>query len=171
MKVLMTHSGKTAFGKNLVLKLWPKMRSANLISVFFYYQYLIIGLTSDFDFLHEERHECKQQSLVMGFLKKFSAQTSHFGPKNGTSSWLWICSKNFFEILRNERDQGVHGTDINGFPEKNCDLGQMSHFVPKIAPLHNSGYTLRIFDMKNYENYVNGFSEIFFLSKWVILDL
>ena len=26
----------------------------------------------------------------------------HFGPENGTSSKLWIGSKNFFEILHNE---------------------------------------------------------------------
>ena len=27
----------------------------------------------------------------------------HFGPKNGTSSLLWIGSKNFLKILQNER--------------------------------------------------------------------
>ena len=30
---------------------------------------------------------------------------SHFGPENGTSSWLWIGPKNFFEILQNEKGQ------------------------------------------------------------------
>ena len=42
----------------------------------------------------------------------------HFRPKNGTCSLLWICSKDFFEILHNESGQEVHGTYINGFPEK-----------------------------------------------------
>ena len=34
-----------------------------------------------------------------GLRKKIcSGQMRHFGPKNGTSSKLWIGSKNFFEI-------------------------------------------------------------------------
>ena len=29
----------------------------------------------------------------------------HFGPKNSTSLWLWIHSKNFYKILHNEKGQ------------------------------------------------------------------
>ena len=50
MKVLITlqYSAKTAekTGKNLVLKLWPKILSANQISAFFNQQYPINRLTS-----------------------------------------------------------------------------------------------------------------------------
>ena len=53
-------------GKNLVLKLLPKMLSNNHISVFFNCQYLISGLTSYFDFLHVDRQE-KEQGLLMDF--------------------------------------------------------------------------------------------------------
>ena len=46
-------------------------------------------------------------------------------------------------ILHNEWGQGVHGNYINGFSEKNSDLGQMDHFRPNSA--HNFGFALRIF--------------------------
>ena len=45
----LTFCKKCISGKNLVLKLWPKMLSDNQISVFFN-QYLINELTSDCDF-------------------------------------------------------------------------------------------------------------------------
>ena len=44
-------------GKNLVLRSWSKMFSANQISVFFNRQYLINGLTLTLTFLHVDRHE------------------------------------------------------------------------------------------------------------------
>ena len=56
-------------------------------------------------------------------------QVGHFGPKNCTSSQLWICCKDFFEILLNERGQEVvHGNYIYCFSEKNSHSGQMGHF-------------------------------------------
>ena len=61
----------------------------------------------------------------------------HFGPKNGMPSKLWIHSKDFFKILHNERDQEVHGTYINGFPEKILILVQMDYFGLKIAHCNN----------------------------------
>ena len=44
-------------GKNLVLKLWPKLHVANQISVFFNQQYLASGSTFESHFLHVDRHE------------------------------------------------------------------------------------------------------------------
>ena len=43
--------------KNLVLKLWPNIFSANDILVFFNHQYFSNRLIFDFDFLNENRHE------------------------------------------------------------------------------------------------------------------
>ena len=43
--------------KNLILKLWTKVLSANEISDFFNRQYFINRLTSDFDFFNVLRHE------------------------------------------------------------------------------------------------------------------
>ena len=37
---------------------------------------------------------------------------------------LWIHSKDFFEILHNERDQEVHENYINGFSGKKVILGK-----------------------------------------------
>ena len=41
------------------------MFPANEISVFFNNQYLINGLTSDFDFWNVDRHEWKEQGLLI----------------------------------------------------------------------------------------------------------
>ena len=39
--------------------------------------------------------------ILMIFPKKNAClwQMDHFGPQNGPSSYLWICSKSFFEIF------------------------------------------------------------------------
>ena len=73
MKVLMVHyhSAKTA----CLRKIWfssfsPKCPLANEISVFFNCQYFSNRSISDFDFWHIDRHECKKQGSLTGFLKK-----------------------------------------------------------------------------------------------------
>ena len=48
-------------GKNLVLKLLPKMLLANEMSLFFNRQYVMDGLTWDFDFLNIDGHEWKEK--------------------------------------------------------------------------------------------------------------
>ena len=114
-------------GKNLVLKLWPKMHSANQMSIFFNCQYLVNGLISDADFLLVDRHEWTQQALLMGFLKKNCfganslkiAHTHNFG--SAPRIFLKFCSM---------RRQDEHGIYINGF-WKNSHMGQMGHFGPK----------------------------------------
>ena len=57
-------------GENLVFKLWPKMLSANQISVFLNRQYFINELASECDFLHVDRSESTQQGLL-SFQRKF----------------------------------------------------------------------------------------------------
>lgn len=42
-----------------------KMLSANQIWVLFNCHYLLNGLTSEFDFLHVDRHEWKEQGLLI----------------------------------------------------------------------------------------------------------
>ena len=42
----------------------------------------------------------------------------YFGHKNSTCSKPWIHSKDFFEILHNEKGEEEYGTYFNGFPEK-----------------------------------------------------
>ena len=47
------------------------------------------------------------------FCKKLSFQSNGpFGPKNAKSSLLWICSKEFSEILHDKKDREVHGNYI-----------------------------------------------------------
>ena len=72
--------------ENLIPKLRPKMLSTRQISVFFNRQYLIIGLTSYFDFLNVDGREGKEQGLLMGFSKK-----NTFG-----SNRLFCAGKRFF---------------------------------------------------------------------------
>ena len=49
--------------------------------------YFINGLTSNFDFWNVDRHEWKEQDVLMGFLERiFSRRLGHFGPQNGASS-------------------------------------------------------------------------------------
>ena len=58
--------------------------------------------------------------ISMVFLKKISSgQMRHFRPKNDVSSYLWISSNSFFEILHNEKGQEVRENYINDFSEKN----------------------------------------------------
>ena len=57
---------------------------------------------------------------VNGFSEKnLSGQTGHFGPKNGTSLYIWIHSKDF---LHNERGQEIHRNYIRGFSFTANDL-------------------------------------------------
>ena len=49
-------------GKNLVLKLWPKMLSANQIAGIFDHLYILKGLIPHFDFLHADRHPWKEEA-------------------------------------------------------------------------------------------------------------
>ena len=42
----------------------------------------------------------------------------YFGHKNSTCSKPWIHSKDFFEILHNEKGEEEYGTYFNGFPEE-----------------------------------------------------
>ena len=122
------------------------MLSANQISVFFNRQYLFNGFISHSNFLHKDRHKWAQQALLISFLKNpLLGQTGHFGPKNGASSWLWIRSKDFFEILHNERCQELYLNYIVFFLFFNFRLGKMGHFGPKIVHPHNLRSTLKIF--------------------------
>ena len=57
-------------GKNLSLKLWPKMLLADQISVLSSCQNLMNGLISNFDFLNVDGYEWKEQGLWMVLLKK-----------------------------------------------------------------------------------------------------
>ena len=83
--------------KSLVLKLRPKMLLASEISVYFNDQYFINGLISDFVVWNVDMHEWKEQSVLMGFLKKiFFGQMGPLRPENGASSKLWICTMDFF---------------------------------------------------------------------------
>ena len=55
--------------------------------VFFNYQYLINGVTSDSDFLQVDRHGWKEQGLLMHFWKNsLFEETGYFEPKNSASS-------------------------------------------------------------------------------------
>ena len=71
-------------------------------------------------------------------------QMGHFGHENGTSSQLWIGSKNFLKILHNERGSQVHGNYINGFSTKKSCLGQRDYLGTKMVHPHNTGSTVRI---------------------------
>ena len=50
--------------------------------------YFINGLTSDFGLWYVDRHECKEQVVLLGFQKKniFGGQMGYFGSENGTFS-------------------------------------------------------------------------------------
>ena len=48
----------------------------------------------------------------------------YFGHKNSTCSKPWIHSKDFFEILHNEKGEEEYGTYFNGFPEEKKNLNQ-----------------------------------------------
>ena len=53
----------------------------------------------------------------------------HFGPENGTSSQLWIDSKNFFKILQNQR---VNENFISCFSREKIICGNskfLGHFL------------------------------------------
>ena len=84
----------------------------------------------------------------------------YFGHKNSTCSKPWIHSKDFFEILHNEKGEEEYGTYFNGFPEKKkkSQSGQMDYFDLKMTCSHNSGSTLKIFlkfcKMKGVKRYM-----------------
>ena len=48
----------------------------------------------------------------------------YFGHKNSTCSKPCIHTKDFFEILHNEKGEEEYGTYFNGFPEKKKNLNQ-----------------------------------------------
>ena len=69
----------------------------------------------------------------------------HFGPKNGTSSQLWICYKNFFAILHKEKGQKVDESNNNALYQKNFVQDKWAILGPKIGHPRNPGSALRIF--------------------------
>ena len=70
---------------------------------------------------------------------------THFGPKNGTPSSFYICSKDFFQILHHKRDQEGHGNYINGFSKKILIWGKWDILDLKMGCLNDFGSTQRIF--------------------------
>ena len=59
-----------------------------------------------------------------------------------THNQLWICCKNFFKILQNEKDQWVDESN-NGLYQKKLFRTNRSFWA--FAHLHNSGLALTIF--------------------------
>ena len=47
---------------------------------------------------------------------------------------MQICSKDYFEILRNERGQEVHEGHIISSSKKNFGFGKMSYYWPNLGP-------------------------------------
>ena len=120
-----------------------KCSRQNQISVFINCQYLTSGLTSDADFLHVDRHEWLQQSLVMGFLQKFSFREN--GP-----SWAQKRSHNFLSAQRIFlKSCTMNGTKrytqliLMVFMKKSSSRAN-GPFYRENGALHNSGSTLRI---------------------------
>ena len=64
--------------------------------------------------------------ILMAVLKKilFGAN-GPFRTQNCASSQLWICRKNYFTTLHNERGQERHENYINGFSEENHIHGNL----------------------------------------------
>ena len=91
-------------------KIWyssssQKCLSASEISVIFNCQYFINRLISDYDFLHVDRHECKEQGLT-GFLESSHlCKWTILGPKMAHPYNSGSTVRMFFLILHNERGQ------------------------------------------------------------------
>ena len=61
-------------------------------------------------------------SYINGLSKKILiwGKWGHLGPRmSHPASQLWICCKDCFTILYNERGQERHGNHVNGFSERN----------------------------------------------------
>ena len=116
-------------------KIWfsnysQKLLSTNEISMFFNRQYFINRLISDFDFWHVDRHEWKEQQVLLTcFLEKLSGSAL----------------TNFLKILLNEKGQKIDESNINGFYLKNFLQGKWTISGRKMAYTHNSGSVLRSF--------------------------
>ena len=110
--------------------------------------------------------------IFMVFPKKISFGVN--GPlstQNGASSQLWICCKDCFTILHNERGQERQGNYIV-FPKKSYSE-QFGYFGSKMIWSHNFGSAVRFFllilyNKKGQEVHENCIS--CFLRKNVILD-
>ena len=57
----------------------------------------------------------------------------HFDPENDASWELWICSKKFLKIFRDERARDIKNY-VNGFPQKNLFWAN----GPSLTHDHNS---------------------------------
>ena len=81
--------------------------------------------------------------LIVFFEKKNCLELiDNFGPKNGTSSKLWIYRKIFLKILRNEKGQQVDDSNNNGLYRKNFVQDKWAILGQKVA---YPGSTLRHF--------------------------
>ena len=82
------------------------------------------------------------RSYIMGYSEKNSilGQMGHLGPRmTHLSTQHWICCKDCFTVLHNERSQERHRNYVNGFE-------QFGHFGPKmIWRTQNFGCALRFF--------------------------
>ena len=81
--------------------------------------------------------------ILIIFKKNFClGRMEHFGPKNGASSCLWICCRNFLELFHSEKCQWVDETNNNDLYQKHFVQDKWVILGPKMAHPHDSGSSL-----------------------------
>ena len=94
---------------------------------------MFLEVSTDTFIANRDSHNKKSQEVHGSDVRGFSDKSLIWGKwailENGVSLFLWIHSKDFFEILHNDKGQQLHGTYIKGFPEKIFVWGKWAIFA------------------------------------------